>query len=106
MKSLVSKLVLAVGLLSGLIWLSPAWATRQDQLQESEAIGYRRAESQDAAARLQRRINSGDVKLDYSEKNGCLESVLKVLNVPHRRKGWFFPKRVFNCIALCLPVRA
>lgn len=96
MKRLVSKFVLAVGLLSGLLWLSSTSATRQDQLQDSEAIGYRHAESQNAVARLQQRINSGEVKLEYSEKNGYLESVLKALNVPESSQGLVFSKTSFQ----------
>lgn len=96
MKRLVSKFVLAVGLLSGLFWLSPSSATRQDQLQDSEAIGYRHAESNDPVARLQRRINSGEVKLEYSEKNGYLESILKALKVPSSSQGLVFSKTSFQ----------
>ncbi len=96
MNRLVSKLILAIGLTAGLIWLLPASASRQDQLQDSEAIGYRHAVSQDPVARLQQRINSGEVKLDYSEKNGYLESVLKALNVPASSQGLVFSKTSFQ----------
>ena len=96
MKRLASKFVLAVGMLSGSFCLSPTSATRQDQLQDSEAIGYRRAESNDPVARLQRRINSGEVKLEYSEKNGYLESVLKALKVPLSSQGLVFSKTSFQ----------
>lgn len=71
-------------------------AGRQDQLQDSPAIGYRRAVSQDAIARLQQRINSGEVKLEYSEKHGYLESVLKALNVPASSQGLVFSKTSFQ----------
>jgi len=100
MKRIIGKIVLAVGfatgLLPGLLWLSSTSASRQDQLQDSPAIGYRQAVSQDAVARLQRRINSGEVKLEYSEKNGYLESVLKALNVPASSQGLVFSKTSFQ----------
>jgi hypothetical protein len=100
MKRIIGKIVLAVvlatGLLSAFLSLSSTSASRQDQLQDSEAIGYRHAESQDPVARLQKRINSGEVKLDYSEKNGYLESVLKALNVPASSQGLVFSKTSFQ----------
>lgn len=97
MKRLASKFVLAVSLTAVLVWLLPfTSATRQDQLQDSPAIGYRHAVSQDVIARLQRRINSGEVKLEYSEKNGYLESVLKLLDVPASSQGLVFSKTSFQ----------
>jgi hypothetical protein len=100
MKRIAHKFILAfslaTGLLAGLIWLSPISAKRQDQLQDSEAIGYRQAVGQDVVARLQQRINRGEVKLDYSEKNGYLESVLKLLDVPASSQGLVFSKTSFQ----------
>lgn len=96
MKRFISKFILAFGLTAGLIWLSPSSAKRQDQLQDSPAIDYRHADSRDAVARLQRRINSGEVRLEYSEKNGYLESVLKALNVPASSQGLVFSKTSFQ----------
>ncbi len=81
--------------LMALLWALPL-VHSQDQLQDSPAIGYRRAVSQDAIARLQQRINSGEVKLEYSEKNGYLESVLKALNVPVSSQGLVFSKTSFQ----------
>src|SRR5262245_62163787 len=66
MKRLISKFILALGLAAGVALLAPITpARRQDQLQDSEVIGYRNASGQDAVARLQRRINGGEVKLEY-----------------------------------------
>jgi len=96
MKRSVSKIILVFGLMAGLLWLSPVRAKRQDQLQDSETINYSRTESQDAVARLQQRINSGEVKLEYSEKNGYLESVLKLLGVPASSQGLVFSKTSFQ----------
>lgn len=78
-------------------WFVPhSSAVRQDQLQDSEVIGYRRAGANDAVARLQRQINSGEVKLEHSEKNGYLESVLKALRVPVSSQGLVFSKTSFQ----------
>ncbi|MEP7271207.1 MAG: hypothetical protein ABI882_06860 [Acidobacteriota bacterium] len=97
MKRLASRFVLALGLAAGVAWPLPfTSAKRQEQSQDSQAIGYRHAVSQDAIARLQRRINSGEVKLEYSEKNGYLESVLKHLNVPASSQGLVFSKTSFQ----------
>jgi len=73
-----------------------SFAIRQDQLQDREVIGYRRAGASDAIARLQRRINSGELKLQHSDKNGYLESVLKALNVPVSSQGLVFSKTSFQ----------
>lgn len=95
-RKIILKMVsLVLGVFLALPTLFTA-ANRQDQLQDSEAIGYRRAESRDPVARLQRRINSGEVKLEYSEKNGYLESVLKALNVPVSSQGLVFSKTSFQ----------
>lgn len=71
-------------------------AHSQGQLQEDPAIGYRAAGRNDAVARLQQRINSGAVKLEYSEVHGYLPSVLKLLNVPVSSQGLVFSKTSFQ----------
>lgn len=97
MKRLASKIILVIGLTAFAVWLSPFMsANRQDQLQDSPVIGYRHAGSQDTVAQLQRRINSGEVKLEYSEKSGYLESVLKHLQIPVSSQGLVFSKTSFQ----------
>lgn len=98
MQKLVRKMVLAVGLLSGLYALLPApsAARLQEQPHDDPAIGYRVAVSHDAIARLQKQLNSGAVKLDYSEENGYLASVLKNLRVPVASQGLVFSKTSFQ----------
>jgi hypothetical protein len=50
-------------------------AAQQEQLYESPAIGYDNAGKKDAVARLQQRLERGEVKLEYSETDGYLSSV-------------------------------
>lgn len=90
---------MTLGLAVGAYWALPApftSANRQDQLQDAQVIGYRTAGGNDPVARLQRRLNNGEVKLEYSEKNGYLESVLKFLKVPASSQGLVFSKTSFQ----------
>jgi hypothetical protein len=99
MKRQKGKIILILALAVGgyLALPSPfARANRQNQLHESQVIGYRTAGSNDPVARLQSRINGGEVHLDYSEKNGYLESVLKLLKVPESSQGLVFSKTSFQ----------
>ncbi len=78
-------------------WLVPqGWARHQDSYQDGQVVGYRNAGNNDAVARLQRRINSGELKLEYSEKSGYLESLLKALGVPVASQGLVFSKTSFQ----------
>lgn len=86
--------VSAVGLS---VWfVRPAAIHSQGQLQEDPAIGYRNAGRNDAIARLQQRLNRGEVKLDYSEAQGYLPAVLKLLSVPAQSQGLVFSKTSFQ----------
>lgn len=76
--------------------LLPARAARQGQLHEEPAINYSRGVSNDAVARLQRRLEKGEVKLEYSEPRGYLDSVLKHLGVPASSQGLVFSKTSFQ----------
>lgn len=99
MNRLTGKIILMLGIAVGAYWALPGSftsANRQDQLQDAQVIGYRSAGGNDPVARLQRRLNSGEVKLEYSEKNGYLESVLKLLNVPASSQGLVFSKTSFQ----------
>lgn len=71
-------------------------AAQQEQLYESPAIGYDNAGKNDAVARLQQRLERGEVKLEYSETDGYLSSVLKLLNVPVSSQGLVFSKTSFQ----------
>ena len=91
-----SKTLLFVAV-AAFAWLVPQGsAKRQEPFHDSQVVGYRSAGSNDAVARLQRRINSGELKLEHSDKNGYLESVLKALNVPVSSQGLVFSKTSFQ----------
>lgn len=62
---------------------------------EDEAIQYY-AQPNDPVARLQRRLDQGDVKLEYEPKNGYLLSVLKFLQVPLSSQTLVFSKTSFQ----------
>lgn len=95
-KRLISKVLMIVGAIA-CVWAIPSGqANRQDQLQDNQVIGYRNAGRNDAIARLQRRINSGELKLEHSDSNGYLASVLKALNVPVSSQGLVFSKTSFQ----------
>ena len=57
---------------------------------------YRHAGSDDAIARLQRRLESGAVKLEYEEPRGYLDSILKHLDVSASSQGLVFSKTSFQ----------
>jgi hypothetical protein len=91
-----SRILLVVAV-SAFVWLVPqGWARHQDPYQDSQVVGYRNAGNNDPVARLQRRINSGELKLEYSEKSGYLESLLKALGVPVASQGLVFSKTSFQ----------
>ncbi|HEY6403186.1 MAG TPA: hypothetical protein VI479_17330 [Blastocatellia bacterium] len=89
--------IMTAGLIAGLFFaLFPARAGRSQQPQEHPAIDYRNAISNDAVARLQRRLDEGAVKLEYSEPRGYLDSALKHLGVPASSQGLVFSKTSFQ----------
>ncbi|HWQ34688.1 MAG TPA: hypothetical protein VNQ79_17695 [Blastocatellia bacterium] len=68
----------------------------QEQAYEHQVIGYQQAGRNDAVARLQQRLDSGEVRLEYSEADGYLRSVLKLLGVPVSSQGLVFSKTSFQ----------
>jgi hypothetical protein len=69
---------------------------QQEQMYESPAIGYDNAGKNDPVARLQQRLERGEVKLEYNETDGYLTSVLNLLNVPVSSQGLVFSKTSFQ----------
>ena len=68
-------------------------AFSQQQLFEHDAINYQQSNPTDAISALQKRLDKGDVKLEYSEDGGgYLQSVLKLLRVPISSQGLVFSK--------------
>ncbi len=71
-------------------------SAQQEQLYESPAIGYQNAGQNDPVARLQQQIERGKVKLENSETDGYLSSVLKHLKIPVSSQGLVFSKTSFQ----------
>ena len=63
---------------------------------ESEPINYHKAPVTDRVSRLQERMDSGEVKLNYDEKHGYLRAVLQHLNVPISSQMFVFSKTSFQ----------
>jgi hypothetical protein len=61
--------------------VTPAAARAQVEF-EREPILYSKAPAHDPVSALQRKLASGEVKLDYHQEHGYLPSLLKLLNVP------------------------
>lgn len=60
--------------------------------EDHEAIGYTNATSNDAVTRLQRKIDSGQVQLEFDPSHGYLPSVLKNLDIPVSSQGLIFSR--------------
>src|SRR5688572_5827860 len=76
-----SPLVIIV-VFGALIGLSGLYAIAADDLYEQEPIRYSAAPVDDPVARLQKRIDGGQVKLQFDDKHGYLSSVLAELKAP------------------------
>lgn len=61
-----------------------------------EPINYRTAPVNDPVARLQRRLDLGEVKLTYEPGRGYLRSVLELLNIPISSQSLVFSKTSFQ----------
>ena len=72
--------------------LSSSWMVPVDH----DAIKYTKSPVDDPVARLQKRIDSGAVKLKYEDEFGYLRSVLQELNVPVSSQVLVFSKTSFQ----------
>ena len=61
-----------------------------------EPINYRSEDLSDPLAKLQRRLDSGEVQLDYEPKHGYLRSVLRALNISPASQTLVFSKTSFQ----------
>lgn len=61
-----------------------------------EPINYRSNDLNDPVARLQKRLDKGEVKLEYEPKNGYLRSVLQLLDIPVSSQTLVFSKTSFQ----------
>ena len=65
-------------------------------LENDDPLHYETATARDPIARLQQRIDRGQVKLSFDAKHGYLESVLRELKVPLQSQGLVFSKTSFQ----------
>jgi len=63
---------------------------------EEPPINYQQAQPDDPVTRLQKKIDSGVVKLKFDEEHGYLESVLEALNVSQSSQVLVFSKTSFQ----------
>jgi hypothetical protein len=63
---------------------------------EQEPINYLTATPDDPVARLRKRLDAGDVKLDHNDRNGYLDSVLRNLRIPASSQSLVFSKTSFQ----------
>ncbi len=93
----VGRGYLAMAWLTGLV-LAFGWAapSRADLPIEGEPILYHTAAVHDPVAKLQERLDRGEVKLDRTESHGYLEAVLEQLGVPRSSQTLVFSKTSFQ----------
>src|SRR5947209_279948 len=63
---------------------------------EEPPISYPTAPAHDPIAKLQAEINAGKTKLEFSEKHGYLDAVLKYLRIPTSSQTLVFSKTSFQ----------
>ena len=73
-----------------------ATAARADEPYEHAPINYLSATAKDPVARLQTRLDRGELKLEYDAKTGYLASVLRQLNIPKSSQTLVFSKTSFQ----------
>jgi hypothetical protein len=69
---------------------------QSDSFYEQEPIRYSAPDVNDPVARLQKRLDSGEVKLNYEDAHGYLRSVLELLEVPVSSQMLVFSKTSFQ----------
>ena len=82
----------AAGALAALAGLSSSYILPL----ENGAIQYAERPVDDPVARLQQKVSSGEVKLEFDETHGYLPSVLRALNVPLESQVLVFSKTSFQ----------
>ncbi|MCB9921311.1 MAG: hypothetical protein H6822_03955 [Planctomycetaceae bacterium] len=63
---------------------------------ESEPVNYNTAPTNDPVVRLQKLLDTGDIKLKYDEHYGYLPAVLDALNIPHSSQMLVFSQTSFQ----------
>jgi hypothetical protein len=82
--------------LSVFLLAMPAAHARLQLPLSPELTEYANATPNDAITRLQQKIDTGDLKLDFDEEHGYLKSLLKALGVPSSSQGLVFSKTSFQ----------
>jgi hypothetical protein len=85
-------IILAPALGAQMISFSGSYVLPPDDV----AIDYQRLSGRDPIARLDRKLDDGDIQLDYEPRNGFLRSVLKHLQVPESSQVLVFSKTSFQ----------
>jgi hypothetical protein len=83
-----------VAVVLGCCALAPA--ARADEAYEQAPIHYLSATAKDPVARLQNRLDRGELKLDHNSQNDYLASLLRHLNIPVSSQGLVFSKTSFQ----------
>jgi hypothetical protein len=78
------------------MFLAPRPAVADDALYERSPIKYLTTPPRDPVAQLQKRIESGQVRLDYDAKTGYLSALLKSLKIPVSSQVLVFSKTSFQ----------
>ena len=100
--SIFSLKVAAAAAAASLLWSTlPAHGQIAVQKQgyipfTDEPINYRSNDLHDPVANLQKRLDKGEVTLEYEPRNGYLRSVLRLLNIPVSSQTLVFSKTSFQ----------
>jgi hypothetical protein len=76
--------------------MAPAFCARATESSAEEPINYATSLLNDPIARLQKRIDKGEVKLEHDIEHGYLASVLKNLDIPQSSQMLVFTKTSFQ----------
>ena len=101
-QSVFGLLVLGTILSASSVWLLPSAHAQiavhnQGYVPFSDApINYRSSELNDPVAKLQKRLDSGEIKLEFDDRLGYLRSVLAQLNIPPSSQTLVFSKTSFQ----------
>ncbi len=85
--------IVALALTAG---LAGAARAQSDSPYEQEPILYSTPEVNDPVARLQRRLDAGEARLEYNDAHGYLRSVLELLDIPVSSQMLVFSKTSFQ----------
>lgn len=88
----LSYLVLATCCIALLVSTATTRAAEPAPPAESELVDYKTGPFRDPIAKLQEKMDNGEVELSYDKKWGYLPDILERLNIPHESQGLVFSK--------------